>query len=447
MAKRRSFGSAFLGFLRGLISFILVLILIAAVGINLIFSSDDSAPKIDIPNYRYTFFVNMTSDLKNIGEDSLCFIDHARTPEENTYVLCNPGNGNKILCLESITENGNGSLSYNVKADRMETLDTVYSLPASKIYGTVFNKDDVMGEIIVFVRSIKGTAIMFGAAFLLLILSIAAIKSKKSRYDDDLQEAELALEDIRRKQKNDEKKAEEHRKAMAEKAAMEAESALAAKVEAAVREAETAETVPAGAEQVPSAESVPSPAVPQKPVSDSDPAPFSFQEYKRKADEAAAEAVPAPAPVPEPVQTPAPASVPAEPQVSLAKESPAEPQSVSKFEFTDFAAEAPKAPEVQAPAAEPAPVPAPAPAEEKPVFQEVPLSVRPAYKYENLIQNFTEAAEIKRAEEKKAAEQAPVQTPAPAPVKKKAKPPVKKLDAESIDDLIRILEEEKKKLD
>ena len=87
MAKRRSFGSAFLGFLRGIISLVLFLVLVISVGANVIFKNDNSALRIDFMNYHTTFFVNNTSDLKNIDEGSLCLIDHTIQPEENTYVL------------------------------------------------------------------------------------------------------------------------------------------------------------------------------------------------------------------------------------------------------------------------------------------------------------------------------------------------------------------------
>jgi len=440
MAKRRrSFGSAFLGFLGGLVSFILFLILVVAVGANVLFQKDDSTQRINILSYDVTFFVNNTSDLKNIDEGSLCLIDSTMKPEENTYVLCSIGNEDKrVLCLESITENENGTLSYNVRADRMSALDTVYSIPASKIYGTVYNKDDLIGNIIVFARQKQGIAIMLLAALLLLIVSIGSIRRKKAIYDDDLLEAEMALEDMRKQKRNNEKKAEEQRKLMAEKAAQEAELAMAAQVEARV-EAKVREAEAASAEAAPVQNEAP-----QAPVSDPEPAPFKFEEYKRKTDTASVPAqepatpVPSPAPVPAapaPVQNTAPVQTPAE--------------NASKYEFTDFNA-APAKENRQEPAAEPVQEPA----AEKPVFQEVPLSVRPSYRYENLVQNLTKPSDIKYSEpaEEAPAPAAPVQSAAPvqtpaAPAKKKAKPPVKKLDAESIDDLIRILEEEKKKLD
>ena len=446
MARRRSFGSVFLGFIRGLISFILFLVLVVSVGANLVFRNKDSAPRIDFLDYHMTFFINRSTDAKNIAENSLCFIDHTAKPVENTYVLCSTGEeGKRILSLESITQNDNGSLSYNLRSDLMASLDTVYSVPASKIYGTVYNKDDLIGEILAFSTEFKGIiALMVLPAFLLIILSIATIRAKKLRYDDDLLEAELFIEEKRKQKRNEEKRAEEHRKLMAEKAAAEAESAMAARarVEAAVREAEAAEST-----------------VSEAPVSDPDPAPFSFEEYKRKADAEfnAASQIPAPVPEAAPVApAPAPAPVIPEPVKEQAPvlETPAAPaaEKVNKYEFAEFTAEPAKSSEPETPA-----VPeAPAKEEEKeevPAFQEVPLSVRPSYRYEQMIENLTAAAaEIKHTTETEA-EPAPAPVkkaapaPAKAPAKKKPAKPAKKINADSIDDLIKILEEEKKKLD
>ncbi|MBQ5990008.1 MAG: hypothetical protein IJL67_10995 [Oscillospiraceae bacterium] len=446
MARRRSFGSVFLGFIRGLLSFVLFLVLVVSVGANLVFRNKDSAPRIDFLDYHMTFFINRSTDAKNIAENSLCFIDHTEKPVENTYVLCSTGEeGKRILSLESITQNENGSLSYNLRSDLMASLDTVYSVPASKIYGTVYNKDDLIGEILAFSTEFKGViALMVLPAFLLIILSIAAIRAKKLRYDDDLLEAELFIEEKRKQKRNEEKRAEEHRKLMAEKAAAEAESAMAARarVEAAVREAEAAEST-----------------VSEAPVSDPDPAPFSFEEYKRKADAEfnAASQIPAPVPEAAPVApAPAPAPVIPEPVMEQApvQETPAAPaaEKVNKYEFAEFTAEPAKSSEPETPAVSEAP----AKEEEKeevPAFQEVPLSVRPSYRYEQMIENLTAAAaEIKHTPETEA-EPAPAPVkkaapaPAKAPAKKKPAKPAKKINADSIDDLIKILEEEKKKLD
>ena len=91
--KKRSVGSVFLGFIRGLITLALVLILIVTVGSNVIFYSADSSPKINILNYHWTFFINNSNNLKNIDEGSMVLIDHELKPEENTYVLCTVGEG------------------------------------------------------------------------------------------------------------------------------------------------------------------------------------------------------------------------------------------------------------------------------------------------------------------------------------------------------------------
>lgn len=415
--KKRSFGSVFLGFIRGLITLVLILVLIVSVGSNVIFYSADTSPKIDLMSYHRTFFVNNSTDLKNIDEGSLVIVDHTLKPEENTYVLCTIGNGYKtVLCLASITENENGSYSYNVRGDRMNT-ETVYSIPESKIHGQILKKNDFAGYVIRFTHEIRGiAALMAIPAFLLVILSIAAIKRKRARYDDDMLEAEIYIEELRKNKRNEEKKAEENRKLMAQKAAEEAEAVFAAPEAVYQPEnsfnAEEPAVIP---------EPVPAPAPAFAPQSDPEPAPFSFEEYKRKADEVQ-EQIPAPA---ESVPVP---------------EKAAETEPVNKYEFTNFQTE-----ELQNiyneqlnPSA--------------PVFQEIPESVaRPSYRYDNPVQSFANLTEVKHNDINETPAPAPapvqIQKPAPAPVKKKTKPPVKKINADSIDDLIRILEEEKRKLD
>ena len=407
--KKRSVGSVFLGFIRGLITLVLVLILIVTVGSNVIFYSADSSPKIDILNYHWTFFINNSSNLKNIDEGSMVLIDHELKPEENTYVLCTVGEGYKtVLCLAAIEESENGTLMYSVRGDRMNTGD-VYSIPKSKILGTVLRKNDLAGEMVRFSRDIRGIVTMAISSLLLIIFSVAAIKRKKSKYDDDMLEAEIYIESLRKEKRSEEKKAEEHRRLMAQKAEQEAEAALLAEQagyepahneEPAVRMAEP-EAAPAPERTAKSetvSESVYTPAA--------EPEPFAFQEYKRNEEPAA----------------PAPAE---------------EPENVSKYEYTDFVAEKAYSEQLNP---------------EKPVFQEMPEPARPSYRYENPVQSFANVAEIKHESSVNAEtpEPAPaVQKPAekPAPVKKKAKPPVKKINADSIDDLIRILEEEKRKLD
>lgn len=418
--KKRSFGSVFLGFIRGLVTLLLVLVLIVSVGSNVIFYSADTTPKIDILNYHFTFFVNNSTDLKYIDEGSMVIVDHTHSLEENTYVLCTIGNGYKtVLCLASVTENENGTYSYNVRGDRMNT-ETVYSIPASKIHGTVLRKNDLAGDIVRFSHETRGiAALMAIPAFLLIILSIVSIRRKRARYDDDMLEAEIYIEELRKAKRSEEKKAEENRRLMAQKAAEEAEAVFAAQQAVFGQEnaAVTEEPVPAVPESVPAADPEPAPV----PVPASDPAPFAFEEYKRK---------PEAEPVPE-VSEPAPVV-------------PADTEPVSKYEFTNFQTE-----ELQNIYNEQINSSAP-------VFQEIPETARPSYKYENPVQNFANLAEVKHNSNDYTEEPAPVQKPAPspvqkaaapAPVKKKAKPPVKKINADSIDDLIRILEEEKRKLD
>ena len=409
--KKRSVGSVFLGFIRGLITLALVLILIVTVGSNVIFYSADSSPKIDILNYHWTFFINNSNNLKNIDEGSMVLIDHELKPEENTYVLCTVGEGYKtVLCLAAIEESENGTMMYSVRGDRMNTGD-VYSIPKSKILGTVLRKNDLAGEMVRFSRDIRGIATMAISSLLLIIFSVAAIKRKKSKYDDDMLEAEIYIESLRKEKRNEEKKAEEHRRLMAQKAEQEAEAALLA--EQAVSEPEHQEEAPVRIAE-PETAAAPEPDDKYEPVYKSEPVPapadepepFVFQEYKRK----------------EEPETPTPAK---------------EPENVSKYEYTDFVAKETYSEQLNP---------------EKPVFQEMPESARPSYRYDNPVQSFANVSEIKHESSVAAEtpEPAPaVQKPAekPAPVKKKSKPPVKKINADSIDDLIRILEEEKRKLD
>ena len=204
--KKRSVGSVFLGFIRGLITLALVLILIVTVGSNVIFYSADSSPKIDILNYHWTFFINNSNNLKNIDEGSMVLIDHELKPEENTYVLCTVGEGYKtVLCLAAIEESENGTMMYSVRGDRMNTGD-VYSIPKSKILGTVLRKNDLAGEMVRFSRDIRGIATMAISSLLLIIFSVAAIKRKKSKYDDDMLEAEIYIESLRKEKRNEKKK-------------------------------------------------------------------------------------------------------------------------------------------------------------------------------------------------------------------------------------------------
>lgn len=194
-----SFGSFLLVFIRGIITLILSLVLVASVASNIIFYADNSAVDIDLFNMNYTFFVNNSANLENIEQDSLVIVNHKSAPQKNTYVLCTVGNGYKtVLCLSDITQNDNGTDSYEVKGDR--TGSTInYQIPQSKIIGTVINKNDMAGKIIVFSRKISGiVTLMAIPAFLLILMSIAGIKMNKAKYEDDLLESEILAEELRK---------------------------------------------------------------------------------------------------------------------------------------------------------------------------------------------------------------------------------------------------------
>ena len=197
-----SFGSFLLAFIRGMITLILALILVASVASNIIFYADNSAVDIDLFNMNYTFFVNNSANLENIPKDSLVIVNHKDAPQLNTYVLCTVGSGYKtVLCLSDVTQNENGTDSYEVKGDR--TGSTInYKIPQSKIIGTVINKNDFAGKIIVFSRKISGIiALMAIPAFLLIVMSITGIKRNKTKYEDDLLESEILAEELRKLKK------------------------------------------------------------------------------------------------------------------------------------------------------------------------------------------------------------------------------------------------------
>ena len=85
--KKKSIGSLFFGFIMGLITFVLILVLIVSVGSNILFHSDESAPKIDILNRQYTLFVNNSNDVAKIENGDFVLIDSKSEFKENTYVL------------------------------------------------------------------------------------------------------------------------------------------------------------------------------------------------------------------------------------------------------------------------------------------------------------------------------------------------------------------------
>ena len=193
------FGSFLLVFIRGMITLILSLILVASVASNILFYADNSTVDIDLFNMNYTFFVNNSANLENIPQDSLVIVDHKSEPQKNTYVLCTVGNGYKtVLCLSDITKNDNDTDSYEVKGDR--TGSTInYQIPQSKIIGTVINKNDMAGKLIVFSRKISGIVTLMGIpAFLLILMSILGIKANKAKYEDDLLESEILAEELRK---------------------------------------------------------------------------------------------------------------------------------------------------------------------------------------------------------------------------------------------------------
>ena len=413
--KKRSFGSLFLGFIRSIISLLLVLILIVSVGENLLFYSEYSSPKIDFMGYHYTFFINNSYELEHIGKGSLVMMDHKSEPEANTYVLCSVGSGHKtVLCLSSITENTNGTLSYNVRGDKQGSVSE-YSLPESKVLGTVMIKMDIAGEIIRFMKDIPGLATLMAIpSFLLIILSVFAIRRKRAIYDDELLESEIFLEELRKTKRNEEKKAEEQKKAQSDIA--------------------PATTVSSGSD-IPFEEYARSDSEKASKAESAAKAPESRgSDYIDFEDEAARKAIEIKNAI---IGQKAADKKPEQPAVSESKE----PYKSDNHDAVAAAIAERKQQLASIYNEQLNP--------DKPVFQEIPEPARPSYKYDNTVRNFANIAEVKHSSSSASAEtpKKPAATGQTAPVKKKTKPPVKKIDADSIDDLIKILEDEKKKLD
>lgn len=213
MKKRRSFGSIFVSFIRGIITLALIIVLIASVAVNVLFYSEDSVVKIDALDYHYSFFINNNDELENIKKGALVIANHGMNPESNRYVLCTIGNDyTTVLCLANITENSNGSRSCLLIGDKQES-EVNYTIPDSKINGIVIDKDDMIGDVIAFMRKIPGIATLMAIpAFLLIIMCITGIKRNRNRYEDDVLEAEILAEELRKVKKINDRKDNDKKK-------------------------------------------------------------------------------------------------------------------------------------------------------------------------------------------------------------------------------------------
>lgn len=414
--KKRSFGTIFLSFLRGLITVILILILVVSVGINILFYSDDRSPKFDFSGYHYTFFLNNCAELEHIGVGSLIKADHKSAPRENTYVLCTIGSGYKtVLCLSEKTENENGSVSYTVRGDKNGSTIS-YQIPESKIIGTVLTKHDMAGDVIRFARKTSGiVSLMAIPSFLLIFLSIIGIRSNKSRYEDELLESEILIEELRKIKKDEGRKSNEAGKNKNQKPA---ENLIPA----------PDKTVSNLEKYMPPEIKEPSPVQPAEENKNEPASEVSKYEFANFEDKTVMKAL--------------------EIKKSLFKQITEENSNETNLTANEILNKVSDEMKIEKPSiyneqlTPSAPVYQPQPPQQ-PNVQETfrqPETLRQPVHKEPVIRNY-EYTEINKTP-------SVPDKPKPAPtVKKKAKPPVKKIEAESIDDLIKILEMEKKKLD
>lgn len=220
--KKRSAGAVLVSFFSGLITLILILVLVVSVTLNIAFYTKDRPfeVNIDLPFYKNhsIYFINNSGDLQEIEKGALVTIDPEIPASKSFYVLCTIGNDYKtILAVTDIEANDNGTVSYIVRGTKPSSTVT-HTVPQYKIQGVVKNKNQQLGDLIAFVTDIKGAiALIAIPSFLLIILSISAIKRNKNRYEDDLVESEILIEELRKLKKGEEKKKKEELPAPAEK--------------------------------------------------------------------------------------------------------------------------------------------------------------------------------------------------------------------------------------
>lgn len=213
--KKRSAGSIIAGFFRGLAIFLLCLILIVSVTVNIKFYADDSVVNIKGFGKDYCLFINNNKDLSNISEGALIFADKKMAVSTNTYVLCEvttrknnkPMKHKTVLALASEVKNDNGSVSYEVLSNKNP--DDSYTINKNKIIATVIRPYDFPGKCILFVRSVAGIiATVAVPAFLLIVLCGMSIAANRERYEDELSEARIFADELRRSKNKNKKKKE-----------------------------------------------------------------------------------------------------------------------------------------------------------------------------------------------------------------------------------------------
>ncbi len=211
--KKRSAGSIIAGFFRGLATLLLCLILIISVTVNIKFYADDSVVNIKGFGKDYCLFLNNNKDLSTISDGALIFADKKWPVGTNSYVLCEvttkknnkPMKHKTVLALVSEVQNDNGSVSYEVLSDGNP--DDSYIINKNKIIATVIRPYDFPGKCISFIRSIAGIiATVAVPAFLLIVLCGMSIAANKERYEDDLSEARILADEIRRSKNKDKQK-------------------------------------------------------------------------------------------------------------------------------------------------------------------------------------------------------------------------------------------------
>ncbi|MDO5560036.1 MAG: hypothetical protein Q4F95_10620 [Oscillospiraceae bacterium] len=221
MAKnKRSAGQAMMAFLKGFVSVILILILIVSVGINVLFYNDNSAVKINMFGKNNSYFMMNNTEITKVPKGSFVKI-HNTTDGIKTglYVFCTVGVGYKtILCVTDEIDNGNGTKSYVVSGDTQNpTLS--YTIPVTRIMGIAQTRYTMVGDVINFTKSLMGIVLLMAVpSFLLIIISIASINKNKLDYEDALLEADIMAEELRKAKKEKQAKKKDLRAAASKEA-------------------------------------------------------------------------------------------------------------------------------------------------------------------------------------------------------------------------------------
>lgn len=216
--NNRSVGQSLMAFLRGFISIIFILIIIVSVGINIIFYNDNSAPKINLFGMNSTFFVMNNNDISEISQGSLVRIDNEKTDiHKGSFIFCTVGSSYKtILYLADVTENENGTFSYTVTG-HSDNSTLHYTIPDTKINGLAVARYDMYGDIIAFTKSIPGIILLMAVpSFLLIVMSIFSIRKNKSEYEDALLEADIMAEELRKAKQEKQAKKKDAKQSAAE---------------------------------------------------------------------------------------------------------------------------------------------------------------------------------------------------------------------------------------